>query len=122
TAARILAGMAGQSFISLPGEIAYHFKIPGDHLGPILLPGQGMKLAELVAAILMLAISYIVAFALPNTAQLFCLKDEVFPPAARDLLAPAINWRGAIAMGLAFWIAAFGVIGSAPSEFIYFQF
>jgi alginate O-acetyltransferase complex protein AlgI len=117
TAARILAGMAGQSFFSLPGEIAHFINISKI----IPLTGRGMSSTELVVAVLMLAIAFLVAFALPNTAQLFGLKGD--PPAIiLDFVAPRINWRSAIAIGLALWIAAFGVIGSAPSEFIYFQF
>jgi hypothetical protein len=119
-AAHILNGMAGQSYMSLPVEYAYHLGI--SHLGPVPLDGQGLPFIEGSTAFALILVAYFLIFAFPSTADLFNLK--AVGNAGSPTASPARigGWRGAIVIGLCLWISAFGVLGAAPSEFIYFQF
>lgn len=112
-AAHILMGVAGQSYMSLPVEYAYHLGI--SHLGPVPLDGQGLPFIEGSTAFALILVAYFLIFAFPSTADLFNLK------AIGNACSPTAS-RAAIVIGLCLWISAFGVLGAAPSEFIYFQF
>jgi alginate O-acetyltransferase complex protein AlgI len=81
---------------------------------PTLVPG------EFAAGALLIGLAAAVSFFGPNTAQMFGLG--AVHDASRTPLRPAYaRMRGAAVVMLA-WLAAYSVVGSAPSEFLYFQF
>jgi alginate O-acetyltransferase complex protein AlgI len=120
-ASSVLTGMAGGSFVSLPGEIGYYLSTSTGHLWRIPLDGRGLSLVEFASAGVLIPIAYFIIFALPNTAELFALKTGVLE-GLQPYLRSELGWRAAVVAGLCLWVAAFGVLGAAPSEFIYFQF
>jgi alginate O-acetyltransferase complex protein AlgI len=110
TAVNVLQGMAWQWTASVPGELAYLFGMSGAaHFG-IEFTGKGMLFGDLMVGATLLAISYALIFCAPNLTAGISLKP--------------INHKAlmAVAMGLVVWLCCFSVIGSSPSEFIYFQF
>ena len=103
-ALNVLAGMAGHAGLYLPHG-----------LEPV---GYRMPLSEMAPAIAFTGLAYALALGAPNTFELF------------DLDGGARNREGgwmAETMRVAFvsclcWLSCFGVLGAAPSEFLYFQF
>ncbi|MBR1133279.1 MBOAT family O-acyltransferase [Bradyrhizobium iriomotense] len=106
TALNVLQGMAGQLPTSVPGEIAYIFSLKKAEFFGINLTGLGMPFGDFMVGATMLVISYLLIFfarSIRNQASLAPVKTGV-------------------PVGILAWISLFAVVGSAPSEFIYFQF
>ena len=120
-ALNILGGMAGQTHASLPGELAYLFGMQTGRFAGIVFDGKGILYLDLVPALFYLIVGYAIVWLAPNTAEIFGLDGK-----ARDwslaMPSPRAALRQAVAVGLMLWIAFFGIIGAAPTEFLYFQF
>ena len=80
-----------------------------------------MTYAMFVLSSVLLGVAYFIIFFQPNVAEMFSLRepDKIWEIPAP---APALVMARTVAIGLACWISAFGVLGAAPSEFLYFQF
>jgi alginate O-acetyltransferase complex protein AlgI len=120
-AINILEGMAGQTFASLPGELAYLLDMKTGRFAGIVFDGKGLPYLDLVPALFYLVLGYAIIWAAPNTAQMFGLDGRARDWAATSL-PPLALVRRAVAMGLLLWVSMFGIIGAAPTEFLYFQF
>ncbi|NGO63967.1 MBOAT family protein [Rhizobium daejeonense] len=117
TAINVLSGMFAPDIFALPGELSY---IIGRDW-PIKW-NQGMKYIDFMGFWSYLCLAYLIIWMAPNSAQLFRMDGKVFPE-----FRPATSGRYSrttLAACVAFlaWISAFGIFGSAPSEFLYFQF
>lgn len=115
SALTMLRGMAGLSGFQLPYLIArlVHAAGPGaDFNSPIPVVDFG-------AACGVIAVAAAVAFLAPNTMQIFGLIES----AANRLRAVAFRLLASPAYaGVVLFFGLQGVVGSAPSQFIYFQF
>ncbi len=120
-ATHIFQGMAGGSFASLPGEILYFLPSPDGLLfGTIRCDGRGLTLAVLAHAAVAMLTAYLIIFFTPNTAEILHLDDSHRRPWYEKAL-PRVAAQASL-IGLALFAAMFGVLGAAPSTFIYFQF
>jgi hypothetical protein len=115
TALNVLQGMAWQSSASVPGELAYLFGLRSNEYFGIKFTGLGMSFGDVVVGATFLAISYSIIFYARNTGTVFSLNKSSIEPTDRKALMAA-------AIGVLAWLSCFAVIGSSPSEFIYFQF
>jgi alginate O-acetyltransferase complex protein AlgI len=109
-AVNVLWGMVGLTFNSLPGEIVYLIGPEMTNAVPARFTSQGMHYGDFVVAVTFLAISYGIIF-IPTSAA-----------AQSTGLLAGVTPTTAFAIGVMLWLACFGVIGSVPSEFIYFRF
>ena len=121
-ALNILEGMAGRTTATLPAEIPQLLGTTPFTFAGIAFDGKGgLTYADMVATLFYLALAAAIVFFAPNTASLFGLDGT-----ARDWSAampsPRTAWRQAVAVGLLLWISMFGILGTAPTEFLYFRF
>jgi D-alanyl-lipoteichoic acid acyltransferase DltB (MBOAT superfamily) len=114
-AINVLSGMFGQTYISLPGELAYVIGLHGN-----VFDGRGMLYIDLVPGSIILLIAYVIVFKFPNTSQIFELDGR--PRDWARQFEPQQIWPRLVSVSILLWAACFGIIGSVPSEFIYFQF
>lgn len=118
SALHILHGMVHPSSMSLPGELIQQLGLI-DRVG--LSENAGMSYADFVGFWSMLAFAYALAWLTPNTAQWFGIAQrEAVRPGG--LQARRAAWLKPCVVATLFWIAGFGLFGSVPSEFLYFQF
>lgn len=116
TAQHIISGMCGQSTLSLPGEIAYLLGV--DELFGVAW-GQTLPFTDFATLWILLAFAFALIWGAPNTAELFGLDGKT---QVRSDRTAGASFAIASTTGVLLWISAFGVFGSAPSEFLYFQF
>ncbi|WP_148750731.1 MBOAT family O-acyltransferase [Bradyrhizobium cytisi] len=116
TAQHVILGMCGLSTLSLPGEVAYLLGV--DEL-PGVTWGQTLPFKDFATLWLLLAFAFALIWGAPNTADLFNLDDKA---QFRSDWTAGRSFATAITTGILLWISAFNVFGSAPSEFLYFQF
>ncbi|WP_424579092.1 MBOAT family O-acyltransferase [Bradyrhizobium sp. USDA 241] len=116
TAWNVVQAMFGGSVVSLPGEVAYLLGV--DRLAGIAW-GQTLPFTDFSVLWLMLVIAFAIIWCAPNTAEIFALDGKGAPLTERSL---HLSFRTAIVSGVLLWLSCFGIFGSAPSEFLYFQF
>lgn len=119
-ATSVLNGMIGASHASLAGEVSYFLGVA--HIGAVQFDGRGLTFSDEATAIFFNGVAMSIVFFSPNTAEIFGLKDTRRILPAEEFGYRPLTWRSAVAAALCLWIAGFGVIGSAPSQFIYFRF
>ena len=117
TAANVLSGMAGKTFVSLPGELGLFLNRRLLRLLLPILDGRGMPFGDLVPATTLIVTALAIAWAAPSCAEIFGYEDRKLPSAER---VPML--LRAVAVAVLAWCSAFGVLGAVPSEFLYFRF
>jgi len=106
---------------SLPGEIGLFTHIKNGHPFGILYTGTGITFPNLCSILVYLIFGYAIILMCPNSEKLTGVRSKIIgaaPPHTFGLRDVA----QAMLVGALLWIAAFGVFGAAPSEFLYFQF
>ena len=118
-ALNVIRGMAGLTFNSVPGEFNYFLHLPTSEFFGLHMTGLGMSYGDLMLAMTYLFLACMMAFFAPNTAEIFGLMTSSGTVPIREYRFSLLK---TVALGIMLWLAAFGVIGSTPSEFLYFQF
>jgi alginate O-acetyltransferase complex protein AlgI len=117
TAANVLSGMAGRTFVSLPGELGLFLSGKVVRLIQPILDGRGMSFGDLVPASVLIVVALTIAWTMPNCAEIFGYDDRKLPSVGRVPILVR-----AVVVGILAWSSAFGVLGAVPSEFLYFRF
>lgn len=111
TAINILHSAVSLHNIRLPDELKLY--IGADH--PFVIWGGGMSFIDFFAFWTYALVAYAIVFLAPNSMQVMRYNGDGIPKLDVGV--------GYIAMtGTLFWLAFFGIFGSIPSEFLYFQF
>jgi len=126
TATRILYGMAGGNGVSLPYTIWWLWDSYVNKTETIPHPfrwldfqGNGLQYPDVVIAPIFLLFAFAITWLTPNVAQIFGLN-----PAADHLDYKPAPWNTArmLAMAALICLCLFSILGSVPSQFLYFQF
>jgi len=109
----VLSGMFHPQVIGLPGELAQISFLSG--ISGISW-GGGMKYADFLTFWPLVIMAFIIAWLLPNSVEIFGVDGE------KVIVQRQLKFARIAAVTCLIWVSAFGVFGSAPSEFLYFQF
>lgn len=115
TAVVMLKGMAGQQGAWVPLGVLDWL----DLLSWSDWSGETLVSIDFIAAWIVIAIAAVVAFAMPNTMQIFGIVDDK-PSVAGALMRRFL--RSPFYVGLVLWLSMLWVAGAAPTEFLYYQF
>lgn len=115
TAMHVFTGMFGQSPFLVPNDMSSVLHPPALTWVPEGPSDEGMNAVELVASSAWIALALAIAWCLPNSMALVSYNGEVLPDASR------LTTR-AVTCGALLWLGLFGLLGSVPAKFIYFQF